>query len=163
MDIRDYSIEDFMVTELGPRRVRSPIKLSKKRGDGIFNYIEDGERILYDPSIKSIEYYERTGEMPISFEKAGPKEFIYFEPSKTKVGIVTCGGLCPGLNNVIRGLVMQLWYRYGVRRIIGFKYGYEGLVPQYNHPYVELNPQVVESIHTQGGTILWEARAENRI
>ncbi len=158
MNIRDYSLQDFMVKELGPRKVRSPIRLSKNRGDGIFNYIEDGERVLYDPSIKSIEYYEETGELPISFEKAGPKEFIYFEPSKTKVGIVTCGGLCPGLNNVIRGLVMQLWYRYGVKRIIGFKYGYEGLVPKYNHPYVELNPQIVETIHTQGGTILGSSR-----
>ncbi len=163
MDISNYTLEDFLVKDLGPRRVRSPIKLSKKRGDGIYNYIEDGERILYDASLASIEYYEKTGQMPISFEKAGPKEFIFFEPSKTKVGIVTCGGLCPGLNNVIRGLVMQLWYRYGVRRILGFRYGYEGLVPKYNHPYMELNPQVVERIHNQGGTILGTSRGKQDI
>ena len=163
MDIKEYKIEDFIVKELGRRRVKSPIKLSRKSGEGIYNYIQEGERILYDPSIKSIEYYEMLGELPISFEKAGPKEFIFFEPSKTKVGIVTAGGLCPGLNNVIRGLVMQLWYRYGVKRIIGFKYGYEGLVPDYNHPYVELNPQVVENIHTIGGTILGSSRGRQDI
>ncbi len=163
MDIKDYTLDDFIVKELGPRRVKSPLKLSKKRGDGIFNYIQDGERILFDPSINSIEYYEQSGDLPISFEKAGPKEFIFFEPSKTKVGIVTAGGLCPGLNNVIRGLVMQLWYRYGVKRIIGFKYGYEGMVPEYNHPYVELNPQVVETIHSRGGTILGSSRGKQDI
>ncbi len=163
MNIENYSLKDFIVEELGPRRVPSPIKLSKRKGDGIYNYIEDGERILYDPSINSIEFYEKTGELPISFEKAGPKEFIYFEPSKTKAGIVTCGGLCPGLNNVIRGLVMQLWYRYNVRRIIGFKYGYQGLSPKFNHPYVELTPQVVENIHTLGGTILGSSRGKQDI
>ncbi len=163
MDITKYKIDDFIVKELGARRVKSPIKLSKKSGDGIFNYIQDGERILYDASIASIEYYEKTGEVPVSFEKAGPKEFIFFEPSKTKAGIVTAGGLCPGLNNVIRGLVMQLWYRYGVRRIIGFKYGYEGLVADYNHPYVEFTPQNVESIHTLGGTVLGSSRGKQDI
>ena len=163
MDISQFKLEDFVVKDLGRRRVKSPIKLSKKSGDGIFNYIQDGERILYDASINSIEYYEKTGQLPISFEKAGPKEFIYFEPSKTKVGVVTAGGLCPGLNNVIRGLVMQLWYRYGVRRIIGFKYGYEGMVPEYNHPYVELTPQTVENIHTLGGTILGSSRGKQDV
>ncbi len=163
MDISQFKLEDFVVKDLGRRRVKSPIKLSKKSGDGIFNYIQDGERILYDASINSIEYYEKTGQIPVSFEKAGPKEFIFFEPSKTKVGVVTAGGLCPGLNNVIRGLVMQLWYRYGVRRIIGFKYGYEGMVPEYNHPYVELTPQTVENIHTLGGTILGSSRGKQDV
>ncbi len=163
MDVSQYKLEDFLVKDLGKRRVKSPIKLSKKSGDGIFNYIQDGERILYDASIKSLEQYEKSGEFPISFEKAGPREFLFFEPSKTKVGIVSAGGLCPGLNNVIRGLVMQLWYRYGVRRIIGFKYGYEGMVPKYNHPYVELTPQTVENIHTLGGTILGSSRGKQDV
>ena len=84
----------------------------------------------------TLESYYDTGrpdEIPVSFEKAGPKETIYFEPAKTKVAIVTCGGICPGVNNVIRALVNQLVYRYGITRILGIKYGYEGLIPKYNH------------------------------
>ena len=163
MDIRNYKLSDFYVKELGHRHIKSPIKLSKVKGDGIFNYIEDGERVLYDPSLRSIEYYEAHNEPPISFEKAGPKEFIYFDPSKTKVGIVTCGGLCPGLNNVIRGLVMQMWYRYGVKRILGFKFGYQGFIPKYGYPYVELTPDIVADIHTLGGTILGSSRGKQDV
>ena len=34
--------------------------------------------------------------------RAGPREKIYFKPEQVKAAIVTCGGLCPGLNDVIR-------------------------------------------------------------
>lgn len=163
MDISQFSNADFKVKSLGNRRVKSPIVLSQTDGDGVYNYVPDGDRILYNPSIKSIKKYTDEGILPISFEKAGPKELIFFDPSKTKVGIVTCGGLCPGLNNVIRGLVMQLYYRYNVKRIIGFKYGYEGFIAEYNHPYVELTPQIVENIHTVGGSMLGSSRGKQDI
>jgi 6-phosphofructokinase 1 len=101
--------------------------------------------------------------MPVSFEKAGPKENIFFEPAKTKVAIVTCGGLCPGVNNVIRSLVNQLYYRYGINRILGIKYGYQGLVSKYNHPVVELTPSMVRGIHLLGGTILGTSRGNQNI
>jgi 6-phosphofructokinase 1 len=153
-----YKAEEFVVPTLGKCSVRSPLNLSKEQGDGIFNYILDNERIV----VKStIEYYKeciRDNVEPISFEKAGPKEMIYFDPVKTKVAIVTCGGLCPGLNNVIRGLVMQLYNRYGVKRIVGLKYGFEGLIPKYGHDIVELVPDEVEDIHMFGGTILGTSR-----
>jgi 6-phosphofructokinase 1 len=74
------------------------------------------------------------------------------------VAIVTCGGLCPGLNNVIRGLVMQLYSRYGVKRTVGIKYGYEGFIPKYGHPVIDLLPDEIEDIHMQGGTILGTSR-----
>jgi 6-phosphofructokinase 1 len=163
MDISVFTNDDFKVKSLGNRRVKSPLILSKVEGDGVYNYVEDGDRILYNPSIKSIKKYTEQGILPISFEKAGPKEFIYFDPSKTKVGIVTCGGLCPGLNNVIRGLVMQLYYRYNVTRILGFQYGYEGFIAKYNHPFIELTPHLVANIHSIGGSILGSSRGHQDI
>ena len=91
-------------------------------------------------------------------EKAGPRENIYFDPSKVRAGIVTCGGLCPGLNDVIRAIVMTLWYRYGTKRISGFMYGYRGLLSKFNLPIMELNPEIVSKIHRLGGTILGASR-----
>ena len=158
-----YSINEFTVKNLGQRKVKSPLDLSFTDGDGIFNYIEEGERILFDPNIKSLKELQETGKEPISFEKAGPYKNIFFDPSKTKVGIVTCGGLCPGLNNVIRGLVMELFYRYNVKRVIGFKYGYEGFISEFNHPYIELSPDNIENIHTMGGTILGSSRGKQDV
>ncbi len=158
-----YSPEEFKVKDLGVRRVKSPISLSVIDGDGIYNYIEPDERILFDPNLKHLKELQKKQIEPISFEKAGPYENIYFDPNKTKVGIVTCGGLCPGLNNVIRGLVMELYYRYGVKRVIGFKYGYEGFVSEFGHSYVELSPSNIENIHTMGGTILGSSRGKQDI
>ena len=72
-------------------------------------------------------------EKPLAFEQAGPREKIYFDPSKLKCGIVTCGGLCPGLNDVIRSIVLSLHFHYGVKTVFGFPYGYEGLSYRYGH------------------------------
>ncbi|MBN1180655.1 MAG: ATP-dependent 6-phosphofructokinase [Bacteroidales bacterium] len=149
---------DFEVKQLGKCTVESPLKLSQIAGDGIYNYVEDSDRVLYDPTLKCYLSCRDNGEMPISFEKSGPRKNIYFDPTKSKAGIVTCGGLCPGLNDVIRSLVMQLYYRYGLTRIIGFKYGYEGFIPRYKHSIIELTPQMVETIHLSGGTILGSSR-----
>ena len=158
-----YLQDEFLVKNLGERRIKSPIHLSLVDGDGIFNYIDENERILFDPNLKSIKEAQSKEIEPISFEKAGPYKDIFFAPSKTKVGIVTCGGLCPGLNNVIRGLVMELYYRYKVERVIGFKYGYEGFVSEYGHSYVELSPDNIQNIHTMGGTILGSSRGKQDV
>jgi len=93
-----------------------------------------------------------------SFEAGGPRRKIFFDPSRTRVGIVTCGGLCPGLNNVIRGLVMELTLHYGVRRIVGFRNGYQGFVARYGHPVMDLDAEVVRNINEDGGTILGSSR-----
>ncbi|KXS09198.1 pyrophosphate-dependent phosphofructokinase [Gonapodya prolifera JEL478] len=90
-------------------------------------------------------------------EKAGPRAALYWDPKTVRVAVVTCGGLCPGLNNVIRGLVNTLWYRYGVQNIFGFKYGYEGLNPATSIE-VPLNPWTVRDIHNFGGSILGSSR-----
>ena len=121
--------EDLIVTALGKCSVVSPLKTSQHEDSPVYKFVKDDERILYEGTLESYHHYRDTNEIPASFEKAGPKETIYFEPAKTKVAIVTCGGICPGLNNVIRALVNQLVYRYGITRILGIQYGYEGLIP----------------------------------
>jgi 6-phosphofructokinase 1 len=155
--------EDFIVTSLGKCGVVSPLKSTQREDSPVYKFVEDQERILYEVSAESYTKFRETGEPPVSFEKAGPKENIFFEPAKTKVGIVTCGGLCPGVNNVIRSLVNQLTYRYGISRILGFKYGYEGLMPKYNHPVIELTAQMVSDIYTSGGTFLGTSRGNQDV
>ncbi|HEY9123734.1 MAG TPA: ATP-dependent 6-phosphofructokinase [Bacteroidales bacterium] len=154
---------EFEVKVLGKGTVKSPLHLSNHKGDGVFDYVNDDDRVLYNASLENFKRCKETGEEPISFEKAGPREFLFFEPAKTKVAIVTCGGLCPGLNNVIRSLVNQLFYRYGVKRIVGIKYGYEGFISDYNHDVIDLTPQMVENIHLSGGTILGSSRGNQDV
>lgn len=153
----------FFVRQLGKCSIKSPLKLSNIEGDGILDFVKDDERILYDNSLAKIKGQLAEGIEPLSFESAGPKEFLYFEPAKTRVAIVTCGGLCPGLNNVIRGLVNHIWERYGVKTIYGIQYGYSGFIPEYNFPYVQLNPDVVDDIHKAGGTILGTSRGNQSV
>jgi len=98
------------------------------------------------------------GLKPPGFEVAGPRRTIYFDPSKLKVGIVTCGGICPGLNDAVRAIVLSLFHHYGVRTVFGFRYGYEGLSPRYGHTPLELTPDSVRDIHERGGTILGSSR-----
>ena len=155
--------EDFLVTSLGKGNVTTPLKQTQKTDSPIYKFVEDDERVIYDVSSENYERCKETGERPVSFEKAGPKETIFFEPAKTKVGIVTCGGLCPGLNNVIRSLVNQLYYRYGISRILGIKYGYEGLISKYNHPVIEMTAPMVSDIHLSGGTFLGTSRGNQDV
>jgi len=155
--------EDCLVLNLGNGNVISPLKNKQRADSPVYKFVDDNERILYDVSAGNFRKCLESGEIPVSFEKAGPKESIFFEPAKTKVGIVTCGGLCPGLNNVIRSLVNELHYRYGISRILGIKYGYEGLVSKYNHPVVDLTPQMVSNIHLIGGTILGSSRGNQDV
>ena len=91
-------------------------------------------------------------------QKAGPREYIYFSPDEVKAGICTCGGLCPGLNDVIRAVVRCLWNRYGVRDIRGFQFGYKGFFKDENYETIPLNPENVDEIHKIGGSYLGTSR-----
>lgn len=155
--------EDFLVKSLGKGNVVSPLKQSQREDSPVYKFVEDNDRIVYDNSLEYYNNCKTAGETPVCFEKAGPKETIFFEPAKTKVGIVTCGGICPGLNNVIRGIVNQLFYRYGISRVLGFKYGYEGFISDFNHEVVELTPEMVSDIHIAGGTILGTSRGNQDV
>jgi len=156
-------VEDFYVTSLGKESVETPLKHNRREDSPIYKFVKDSERIIYDTSLDHYLKCMKNGETPISFEKAGPREMLFFEPAKTKVAIVTCGGLCPGLNNVIRSLVNELHYRYGISRIIGIKYGFEGLVSSYNHPVVEFTAQMVSNIHLIGGSVLGSSRGNQDV
>ncbi len=151
---------NFTIKTLGECKIKTPLHLSKVKGDGIYDFVEDGERVLYSSSLHEVMASIKNGEDLVSFEKPGPKEYLYFEPAKTKVAIVTCGGLCPGLNNVIRGLVTHLWNRYGVTNIVGIQYGYAGLNPDNQIPFINLTPDMVDDIHKDGGSMLASSRGD---
>jgi len=116
------------------------------------------ERIIFSSQLKNLKHQlETCAELP-SFEKAGARQRIFHNPESTKAAIITCGGLCPGLNNVIKGLVNVLEQDYGVKNILGIRYGYKGLTQTSTHPPIQLNSLIVDQIHKQGGTILGSSR-----
>lgn len=154
--------EDYIVKTLGEQRIKSPLKLTFQQDDLSSRFTEN-DRILFDSSLNQYNTNLITGQNPVSFEKAGPHEHIFFNPLQTKVAIVSCGGLCPGINNVIRSLVNQLHYRYQVTKIIGIQYGFEGFISKYNHPIIELTPESVDAIHLFGGSILGSSRGNQDI
>ena len=140
---------ELVVSCLGACRYPSPLHLSTKPGDQIADFVPDEARVLMNPLV---------GEAGPSFELAGPRPMNYFSGPEVTAGIVTCGGLCPGMNNVVRGLVLQLWHSYGVRRIYGFRYGFAGIGRSSPNPPILLTPEMVRAIHLQGGTILGSSR-----
>jgi len=141
---------DFRIERLGECRVHSPMDALK--------FVDDGDLVLYHSTLQEIRPYLEAGQEPPVMEMAGPRHHIYFDPSKLKCGIVTCGGLCPGINDVIRAIVLGLYHHYGVRTVFGFRYGFEGLIADYAHPMMELTPELVTDIHHEGGTILGSSR-----
>ena len=147
---------DFTIENLGKRSIKSPITMSTTRGDKIANYVTDEEYVRLSVDVKP------GAQPPIKknqvLECAGPREMIYFSPANVHAGILTCGGLCPGLNDVIRAVVRCLWYRYGVRRISGIRYGFKGFLPEYQFGVKSLDPDIVDDIHKLGGTFLGSAR-----
>ncbi len=147
--------KDFQVKTLGKREVVSPIKFSTVRGDGIVDFIEDDVKVPYrirtdcDPA-----------ECGLLLECAGPRKEIFFQPEEVTAGVMTCGGLCPGLNDAIRSIVMQLFYKYKVKRILGIRYGQKGLDPASGYEPLELSPRAVANIHRRGGSFLGTSRGK---
>ncbi len=132
------------ITSLGEPRIKSPKKY----------FVNDTHQLPY----LIIEGQEIPDEDDLSFELAGPREKLFFDPEKTKVGIVTCGGLCPGLNDVVRSLFLELHYAYGVKEVYGFRGGYQGLDPERGEEPLLLTPKLVDGIHKKGGTMLGTSR-----
>lgn len=140
---------ELTVRQLGVPEIPSPLGLSTRLGDGIADYTPDDAKVSVTlPG----------GEGAAVFELAGPRERIFFDGPRVSAGIVTCGGLCPGMNDVIRGLVRSLWRMYGVRRILGFRYGYAGVVPDALVAPMPLDPDRVDAIHHRGGSVLGSSR-----
>ena len=146
------------VRSLGERMVTTPLeKLTDAPAAGHLFYGDDS-RILVSQDLEGISRMIAEGKEFPCFEVAGPRKKIFFDPAATTCAVVTCGGLCPGINDVIRAIVMQAHYRYGVRRIYGIPYGFEGLIPDYGHAVINLTPDLVANIHEFGGTWLGTSR-----
>ena len=147
---------DFAIEDLGKRNTRSPIAMSSTRGDKLVNYVTDKEFVRFSVAVKlGVQPPVKKNQV---LECAGPREMIYFSPANVHAGIVTCGGLCPGLNDVIRAIVRCLSHRYGVRRISGIQYGYKGFLPEYQFGVKTLNTDTVDDIHKLGGSFLGSSR-----
>lgn len=157
------TLADLQVTRLGECTVPSP--LASYVGGRATNqyYVGEDDRILFDDTVELVRARGLPlDEMP-SFETGGPRADIFFEPGKTRVGIVTCGGLCPGLNDVIRALVLELHEHYGVTDVTGFRNGFAGLVPELGLSPIHLTPEFVQTIHERGGTVLGSSRGAQDI
>jgi len=141
---------DFSIERLGECRFPSPMHGGRFSGDG--------NCILYHSRYEELQPFITAGTMPPSLELAGPRERLFFDPAAIACGIVTCGGLCPGINDVIRAVTLSLYHHYGVKRVYGFRYGYEGLVKRLGHPPLDLTPASVSQISELGGTVLASSR-----
>jgi 6-phosphofructokinase 1 len=146
---------DFSIKNLGERLIKSPLNIS--------NFTQDKKRLLFNSHLDN--YLSCTNEkgQPLSVELAGPRNKIFFDPTRTKAAIVTCGGLCPGINDVIRSITTTLFYLYSVRDIVGVKYGLRGLNPLYGHELVKLSPEIVKDITSLGGSILSTSRGSQDV
>jgi 6-phosphofructokinase 1 len=161
-DQESIRLADLLVRQLGPAELQSPMAALLRQRASSIHYVHESDRVLLDDTVgMAAARGLPTSQLP-SLEPGGPREKLYFEPAKVKVGIVTCGGLCPGLNNVIRGLVLELSEHYGVRGIVGFRDGYRGLVQADDSGSgpLQLNPAAVRDIHNRGGTILGTSRGD---
>lgn len=149
------------ILDLGPANIDTPLLGVKGTKERMF--VSDQDRVLID--IHSDEFEDpdqRIGSMP-SFELAGPRRKVYFDASKLRCALVTCGGLCPGLNDIIRSVVLELYHHYGVRNIYGIRYGLQGFIPKYGHDVLDLTPAMVSSILDMGGSILGSSRGPQNI
>ena len=148
---------DTSIMALGKAKIPSPIKAREDNGETM-RFVSDKERILVDIDEKQVMKAVKAGKKPLSFEHAGPRTKIFFDPSKLRCAVVSCGGLCPGTNDVIRAIVLALNYNYGVRNIYGIRYGLQGFISSYGHELMDLTPASVSRIHESGGTILGSSR-----
>lgn len=153
---------DTSIMTLGPANIASPVEVGAEEGE-MRCFVEDEERILLNPFENDVVGALRNGKEPLSFERAGPRRKIYFDPSKLRCSVVSCGGLCPGTNNIIRSIVLALHYNYGVHNICGIRYGFQGFISSYGHELMELTPGSVSNIHESGGTVLGTSRGPQDI
>ncbi len=157
-----FEVIDTAIPTLGPLRVPSPIKRGEK-GELRRSFVNDTDKVVMDVDLNHINKMIQEEQSLPAFEMAGPREKLYFDPSKLRCGLVTCGGLCPGLNDIIRAIVLELFYGYGVNNIFGFKYGLQGFIPKYMHEIMDLKPEIVANIHEMGGSILGSSRGPQPI
>jgi 6-phosphofructokinase 1 len=158
MENPELKAAGLAIDALGEAKVTSPLGLDTHTGDDKANYVADSKTVLMDFDRDDLMAHITAGREIPAFQLAGPRQYIFFEPSRVRAAIVTCGGLCPGINNVIRTLVFELHYRYGVRTTYGIRYGYRGFIPKYGYEPTTLTPEHVADIHERGGSVLSSSR-----
>ncbi len=141
---------DLSPSLLGECTVDSPITGQR--------FVEEGPHVIPTSDLALISGLIARGMTLPALEQAGPRSRIFHDPAWSRAAIVTCGGLAPGLNSVIKGLVQVLHFDYGVRNIFGIPYGYRGLNPKFRLAPIELTPEGVDTIHEEGGTVLGSSR-----
>lgn len=153
------SVSCSPVASLGQRTY--PSKLNRADGDDtdLCSFVRDTQWAMSNGEV-DLDRPASAQREEILFEFAGPREKLYFEPHRVSAAIVTCGGLCPGINDVIRSLYLELHYSYGVPRILGVRNGFRGLVQSLRQPFAILSPSYVESIRYSGGTVLGTSRGQ---
>jgi len=146
---------DLSIQTLGPAEFPNPLcRYVESDGDRVF-IRDEADRINMD-----IRANPNVHRKHLSFESAGAREKLYFEPGRARAAIVTCGGLCPGLNDVIRSVVRQLHLWYDVKKVYGIRFGFGGLSRSPEYPPMELDLEAVVNIQQVGGTILGSARGK---
>ncbi|HWC89259.1 MAG TPA: ATP-dependent 6-phosphofructokinase [Pirellulales bacterium] len=153
-------LQDLLVKMLGPCRIDSPLAALLNGRSSSFHNVDESDKVLFDATVSALSSRATACDRLPAFEPAGPRRKIFFDPSKTRAAIVTCGGLCPGFNDVIRAIVMELTAHYGVRQIYGFCNGYQGFIAKYGRRVLDLTPELVDDINEHGGTILATSRGE---
>jgi 6-phosphofructokinase 1 len=140
------------ISTVGTAKIANPIQFGR--------FVEEDDAVLVNISRRTVEGTPKSRKKPehVFFEPAGPRDKIYYDPSKTKCAVVTCGGLCPGLNDVIRAIVMAAFHEYKVPAVLGIQYGLAGFVPEQGYDVIELTPDFVSRIHEFGGTVLGSSR-----
>jgi 6-phosphofructokinase 1 len=154
---------DTDIPTLGEAKILSPLKRRIKPGEREKLFVSDKERIVVDVQLDHLEDSYQNGKKIVSFDQAGPREKIYFDPSKLKCAIATCGGLCPGLNDIIRSIVLELFHIYNVKTIYGIKHGLQGFIPDFEHDVMDLNPETIAGIQNTGGSMLGSSRGTQDI
>ena len=151
--MKEYDFSTDIPT-LGEAKILSPLKTNLNAGEPEKRFVSDDQQVIVDVQLDHIQHKEKM----IGFDPAGPREMIYFDPSKLKCAIVTCGGLCPGLNDIIRSIVLELHHIYRVQTVYGIKYGLQGFIPEYGHEVVDLDTESVSGIQNKGGSMLGSSR-----
>jgi 6-phosphofructokinase 1 len=158
----DFGGLDPTIESLGEAKIPAPILKEKICGQNQY-FVSDDDLISISVKPEELTRMVQQGQPLPAFELAGPRRHTYFDPSKLRCAIATCGGLCPGLNDIIRAIVLELYYHYGVRNIYGIRYGLQGFISDYGHDFMDLTPAVVSDILNMGGSILGSSRGPQNI
>jgi 6-phosphofructokinase 1 len=150
------------IPNLGKAALPSPLE-KRVAETGSISFVSDQSRVVIEVDDDQVNRMIKAEKALPSFELAGPRPQIFFDSSKVKCALVTCGGLCPGINDIIRSIVLELHYGYGVRHIFGIRYGLQGFIAKYGHDIVDLTPEAVVNIHDRGGTVLGSSRGPQDI